>query len=600
MCGFTGAISLNSIDRKNVQEANGIIDCRGPDAKCNVEKKLKSFNINFWFNRLSILDLSNEANQPMYSKEFKTMIMFNGEIFNHIELRRELSQKGLNFYTSHSDTETILVGLSYFGIEFVNKLRGQFAIVFLDEKNSKLYFIRDRLGQKPLYYYFDKENIYFGSSLLSVLKISKKYDIDEIQLFNYLNYGIISSPNTIFKNIYKLKPSEIIKIDLQNDDFITTKSNYWNIENFIDNKPFNVEDFHNLFSEAVNLRISADVPVANFLSGGLDSTSIVKKLVDSGKDVNSFSVYFQDKKYDESIFINQVVNKYNLNHNFTTISEKIDIKDIEQALNSMDEPYSDPSVLPSFIISNQIGKHFKVAISGDGGDELLGGYERTMQSFNKSNLFSNLISKTYNFYPPYLGTGNRFLSKSNNLEIKYKSFLEDKKLLNLLKVNSSEYSFADGLNYEDDNYYKKLLVAEYKYFLPEMMMYKIDRTSMANSLEVRSPFVDHKLIEYIISADNSYFNPRNSKEILKTYLSNDFSNEFLSRKKQGFVFNVENWVFDNLNLINENISNGYVLNNLNKNILKLLSINKSRINGQRIWKIFVLENYLIRTLSKSL
>lgn len=600
MCGFTGAISLNAIDNKAIQKANEIIDCRGPDAKCNVEKKLRNFNINFWFNRLSILDLSNEANQPMYSKEFKTMIMFNGEIFNHVELRKELSEKGLNFYTSHSDTETILVGLSYFGIEFVNKLRGQFSIVFLDEKNSKLYFIRDRLGQKPLYYYFDNENLYFGSSLLSVLKILKNYDIDENQLFNYLNYGIISSPNTIFKNIYKLKPSEIVKIDFQNDNFITTKSNYWNIENFIDNKPFNVEDFHNLFSEAVNLRISADVPVANFLSGGLDSTSIVKKLVDSGRDVNSFSVYFQDKKYDESIFINQVVNKYNLNHNFTTISEKIDIKDIEQALNSMDEPYSDPSVLPSFIISNQIGKHFKVAISGDGGDELLGGYERTMQSFNRSNLFSNLISKTYNFYPPYLGTGNRFLSKSNNLEIKYRSFLEDKKLLNLLKVNSSEYSFANGLNYEDDNYYKKLLVADYKYFLPEMMMYKIDRTSMANSLEVRSPFVDHKLIEYVISADNSYFNPRNSKEILKTYLSNDFSNQFLYRKKQGFVFNVENWVFDNLNLINENISNGYVLNNLNKNILNLLSINKSRINGQRIWKIFVLENYLIRTLSKSL
>ena len=600
MCGFTGAISLNAIDKKAIQKANEIIDCRGPDAKCNVEKKLRNFNINFWFNRLSILDLSDEANQPMYSKEFKTLIMFNGEIFNHVELRKELSEKGLNFHTSHSDTETILVGLSYFGIEFVNKLRGQFSIVFLDEKNSKLYFIRDRLGQKPLYYYFDNENLYFGSSLLSVLKILKNYDIDENQLFNYLNYGIISSPNTIFKNIYKLKPSEIIKIDFQNDNFITTKSNYWNIENFIDNKTFNVEDFHNLFSEAVNLRISADVPVANFLSGGLDSTSIVKKLVDSGRSVNSFSVYFQDKKYDESIFINQVVNKYNLNHNFSTISEKIDIKVIDQALNSMDEPYSDPSVLPSFIISNQIGKHFKVAISGDGGDELLGGYERTMQSIDRSNLFSNLISKTYNFYPPFLGTGNRFLSKSNNLEIKYRSYLEDKKLLNLLKVNSSEYSFADGLNYEDDNYYKKLLVADYKYFLPEMMMYKIDRTSMANSLEVRSPFVDHKLIEYVISTDNSYFNPSNSKEILKTYLSNDFSDEFLSRKKQGFVFNVENWVFDNLNLINENISNGYVLNNLNKNILNMLSINKSRINGQRIWKIFVLENYLIRTLSKSL
>ena len=317
------------------------------------------------------------------------------------------------------------------------------------------------------------------------------------------------------------------------------------------------------------------------------------------KQVESFSVYLKEKKYDESQYIKQVVGKYDLDHRTTTISTDITYDEINDALNSLDEPYSDPSVVPSYILSKQISKHYKVAISGDGGDELLGGYERTIKSLKKTGVINNLISKSYNFYPAILGTGNKLLSKSNNLEIKYRSFLEDKKLTKLLKINSKQNSFADGLDYEDLNHYKKLLISDYKLFLPEMMMYKIDRTSMANSLEVRSPFVDHKLIEFIMSRDSSYLNPLNSKQILKNYLSRDFNNDFLLRKKQGFVFDVERWVFNNLDLISNKILNGHIVKDLNKNIVKLLSINKSRINGQRIWKLFVLEHYLERILSKS-
>ena len=169
-----------------------------------------------------------------------------------------------------------------------------------------------------------------------------------------------------------------------------------------------------------------------------------------------------------------------------------------------------------------------------------------------------------------------------------------------MKIKSLENTFAEGLNYDEDNYYKNLLIADYKLFLPEMMMFKIDRTSMANSLEVRSPFVDHKLIEFIMSNDISYLNPKNSKEVLKNYLSNDFSQDFLLRKKQGFIFDVENWVFNNLGFILDKILNGHVVTNLNDKIINLLSINKSRINGQRIWKLFVLEHYLERVFSKSL
>ena len=599
MCGFTGSVSLENIDISLIEEANKFIECRGPDSKCFIEKKFNTYNLNFWFNRLSILDLTEEANQPMYSKDFNTMVMFNGEIYNHVELRKDLENQGLKFHTSHSDTETILVGLSYYGKKFVSKLRGQFAIAFLDEKKSKLHLIRDRLGQKPLYYYLDNKHIHFGSSLLSLLKIIKEYKIDENQLNNYLNYGIVSSPFTLFKNVYKLMPSEILTVDLMKNKFAAKKTKYWNVENFVDNKPFDDEEFFSILTESIDLRTAADVPVANFLSGGIDSTSIVKNLVDNQKEVNSFSIYIEDSKYDESKYIKEVVGKYNLDHKSSTISSNISFDEINQSLDSLDEPYSDPSVVPSYILSKQISQFYKVAISGDGGDELLGGYERTMRSLQKSSFISNLISKTYNIYPSILGTGNRLLSKSNNLETKYRSFLEDQKLIKLLNISSDNNTYADGLNYKDAYYYKNLLIADYKLFLPEMMMFKIDRTSMANSLEVRSPFVDHKLIEFVMTHDTTYLNPNKPKEILKKYLSVDFSDNFIDRDKQGFVFDVENWVFNNLDYISEKISNGHIVSTLNDNIIKLLSINKSRINGQRIWKLFVLEHYLERVLQKS-
>ena len=599
MCGFTGSISIKPIDISLIEEANKVIECRGPDSKCFIEKKYDTYNLNFWFNRLSILDLSEEANQPMYSKDFNTMVMFNGEIYNHFELRQDLENQGLKFYTSHSDTETILAGLSYYGIDFVKKLRGQFAIAFFDEKESKLHLIRDRLGQKPLYYYLNNEHIHFGSSLLSLLKIIKEYKIDENQLYSYLDYGVVSSPFTLFKNIYKLMPSEILTVDLMKNKFAAKKTKYWNVENYIDNKQFDVEEFFNILTESIDLRTTADVPVANFLSGGVDSTSIIKNLVDNQKEVNSFSIYLEDSMYDESEYIKEVVNKYNLNHKSTSISTNISFDEINQSLDSLDEPYSDPSVVPSYILSKHISQFYKVAISGDGGDELLGGYERTNRSLQKSSFIGNLISKTYNIYPPILGTGNKFLSKSSSLEIKYRSFLEDKKLLKLLNVSSDDNSYADGLDYNDIYHYKKLLVADYKLFLPEMMMFKIDRSSMANSLEVRSPFVDHKLIEFVMSKNTTYVNPNKPKEVLKKYLSVDFSDNFTERNKQGFVFDVESWVFNNINYISNKILNGHIVSDLNSNIINLLSINKSRINGQRIWKLFVLEHYLERVFSKS-
>jgi len=592
MCGFTGALSFNQIDINELIKANKCVECRGPDSLKTTSIETGKANSYFVFNRLAILDLSTEADQPMHSDKFKTSLMFNGEIFNHSELRAELKSKGLKFKTSHSDTETVLSGLSFYGMEFVKRLRGQFSIFFVDEKINKAYFIRDRLGQKPLYYSHDSLSIFFGSNLKSITKMQNTYELSEEGVNKYLKYGIVKSPNSIIKNIFKVQPGQIVEVDFNNSKFNIKTSFYWLPEDFIDNKEFDVENFYSLLSESIQIRNEADVPIANFLSGGIDSTSIVKNLHDNGLEINTFSIYVDNEKYDESNYIKEVVKKYQTNHKFVKISSRINNENIFEGLKSLDEPYYDPSVIPSYIISKEISKYYKVAISGDGGDELLGGYERTINNLKKKSVFQNIFSNIYYLYPPIFGSGNKFLKNSNNVEKNFRSFIEDNKLLSLLNIKSGDYDFANNLN-SGHNIYKNLLVADYKFYLSEMMMFKVDRTSMANSLEVRSPFVDHKLIEYILSTNNEYLDLNHSKKLLKNYLYKDFSENFINRPKKGFVFDVENWVYNNIDFIDDVINQGKVVKSMNKNILKNLSINKSRINGIRIWKLFVLESYLL-------
>jgi len=594
MCGFIGQLAFEKVDIENLQNANNRLTCRGPDNKSIFTKEFNNYQLNLIFNRLAIIDLNENANQPMFSKNKNTILLFNGEIYNHRELRKELEDKGIKFSTSHSDSETVLNGLDYFGVDFVKKLRGQFAIVYIENNDKKIYFVRDRLGQKPLFYHITNTCLSFGSNLKSLIELQKNYTISNDQINNFINYGIINSPETLFDNFFKVKPAEIIEIDFKNNSIKKNCHTYWNIEDFVDNKNFNEDSFHQIFTESVRLRTEADVPIASYLSGGIDSTSIIKNQFENNLDINSFSVYIGNQKYDERQYIKEVVDKYSLNHTSIELTENISDDDIFKALSFLDEPYSDPSVIPSFLLSREISKNYKVAISGDGGDELLGGYERIYKTINDNYLNSYLARLLFNLYPGFIGTGGSILSKSTNPEDSYRSLLEDKKLLRLFKIKSDQYEFMDHIK-KDNNIYKNLLISDYKYYLPEMMMYKVDRTSMANSVEVRSPFVDHKIVEYIISHDTNYFDKQISKKVLKNYLKSDFSDQFINRPKQGFVFNVEDWVYSNLLLIEDLFKSGIVVNNLNSKILKTLSINKSRINGQRIWKLFVLENYLLKS-----
>lgn len=587
MCGFLGKVSLSKLNEVNLKDSCEYLTCRGPDSNIQNHFLHNEMNFFFSFHRLKILDLNDLANQPMYSEKHKTYSMFNGEIYNHKDLRRELEMKNVKFKTSHSDSEVVLNGFSHFGIDFVHKLRGQFVIFFLNLNENKAYLISDRVSQKPLYYSLEKENIIFSSNLKSLLKSKNFYNINLDNLHEYLGYGVVSSPNTLFDNIYKLKPASIIEVSLNKHKFDLKENIYWDTETFVDDNKFNEDDFFNILNESISIRSKADVDVANFSSGGIDSTSIIKNMAANNFQINTFSVHLDDNKYDERYWSDKVSEKYNTNHDTVEITAKIDSTLINESLESLDEPYGDPSVVPSYLLSKAISKKFKVAISGDGGDELLGGYKRINSVLSNS---PNIYSGLYRLYPAFLGTGNKFLRNSKDVNLAYSSYFKDEKYLKLLGLKPENIVNKINLNSNVD-LYKSLLIQDYKYYLPEMMMLKVDRTSMANSLEVRSPFVDHKLIEYIMSLNLNNVKLKN-KNVLKDYLKTDFSEDFVTRDKQGFIFNLEGWIYSNFEEVDQVIKSkkGF---DLDIKKIDLLKINKSRINANRTWRLYVLNKYLL-------
>ena len=296
MCGYLGQVSHKKIDKDLLERCNYDILCRGPDetkpyffdnsSQNNLYTKL---NIGFIFNRLSILDLTESASQPMILRDRNTVLMFNGEIYNHKILRTELENQNIRFKSNHSDTEVVLNGISYLGIDFVNKLIGQFSISLVDLNLNKLYLVRDRVGQKPLFYTKNRDSIFFGSNLKSVKQLSGKSSLDEWELYKFLNYGVVPSPKTIYKEIYKVKPGEIIEIDLNDSDFLENKRIYWDPSSFVGENDFNNEEIMSLIKNSVDLRMQADVDIANFLSGGIDSTSIIK-IASKNNNLNTFSM----------------------------------------------------------------------------------------------------------------------------------------------------------------------------------------------------------------------------------------------------------------------------------------------------------------------
>ena len=598
MCGFLVQFSQQDKDFSDFEVANNLLEKRGPDSTGYYNDE---DNYKFGFKRLSILDLDASANQPMVDHQNRHVIVFNGEIYNFDRLRNEITQSGGKFLTSHSDTEAILEGYKIWGSDILNKLEGQFSFVIFDKEKQTLFMARDRVGQKPLFFSFSDEKIIVASTLEPIVKLLKNFEVDSEAMLTFLQIGVIPAPKTIFKNISKVKNGEFIMFDIKKNQIIE-KQTYWSPEQFIDYKEFTNEEFLSLFDEAVKKRCVADVEISSFLSGGLDSTSIIKQSSKYLPELTTFSVGFSDKEYDETHWAQLASNKFNLPNKTETIDQNLLLKILPDAINAYDEPFYDSSSIPTFLVSKLMSKQSKVALSGDGGDELLGGYQRylwasynsyiptpfkeSLSFLSKSLIKSNFISK---------GTNQYLFMLNKSLKHRYESFFVDRNFTRMLGNTQFDYDFISNNWIDTEDSFKSMQLADYKFYLPEVMMTKIDRASMANSLEIRSPFVDHKLIEYIMSVKSEgYTSTSNKKKPLKKYLSDDFDKRFLNRKKMGFAVPLESWIKGSLK---EEVFNtldnkeSFVKQELDYKTFDLFNElekgNKSYKN--RIWKLYVLE-----------
>ena len=596
MCGFIGSVTSSQVSENLLASCNERVECRGPDEKIVMRNKTFGSNKKFHnliFNRLSIIDLSRQASQPMVSDQFNTLMMFNGEIYNHRELREKLESFKVNFRSSHSDSETLLNGLSYFGMDFLKDVNGQFAIFFQNINKKEYFLIRDRAGQKPLYYSYNNDQLFFGSDLKSISNLSNNFSVNKDQLVNYLNFGTTITPGTFFENVQAVLPGECVKFSFNsNQQIIKSNTKYWELSEFLDEKDFKNEEFISLFEDSVWKRLESDVPVSSFVSGGLDSTAVVKALNKKSNNLNTFSMVTDSKNFDETRYMTQVVDKYKTNHSVEVINSDISFEEIKSIVLSFDDIIYDPSIIPTYLLSKNISKNFKVALSGDGGDELLSGYQHYSNFISNKNIPSKLSDVLYSSYPGYFGSGNNILKNSSNWKSAFSSFYSDTKLLELLRIDDF-VSFEEIFLSNKENDWKSLMLTDHKFFLNEMMLKKIDRASMLNSLEIRSPFLDHRLFEYVASHSRSEpdykFIP---KKILKEYLSQDFNNHFLERKKMGFSIDIVELIRKNKLEIYETILNSE-LNQIYdlKFITKLLYIN-TRFNALRVWKLYCISLYL--------
>jgi asparagine synthase (glutamine-hydrolysing) len=543
MCGFVAVINSNLNKDNRVIAFNKLKEInthRGPDEIKFLHKK----NYSLLFRRLSIIDINRRSSQPFSSNDGKINLVFNGEIYNYLEIKEELKKKNYKFKTS-SDTEVVLKSYECWGANFVKKLRGMFAIVIFDEIKKKYFCFRDRLGQKPLFFSKYQGGLIISSEIKDIVFFKKKNTIQEDKdtVQKYLLRGWCDDSNkTFFKDIISFPAGSvgiINKSSIKHD-------RYWTLE-FTDNKQFQKEEFEQIFSENLKIHLRSDVPIAFTLSGGLDSSSLVKKSLDySFSKSKSFSLNSKNKnENDEKKYINEFVKINSLNHSYLNLQQKVDKNILEKLIFFQDEPVSSTSFLNQFLLRKKIHKEgFKVLIVGEGGDEVLGGYNRMFIPYLYNVFIKNKKKIPLNVKKNIsINLGKNF-SKINKQIFNYKVFLgndndiEDNSPLRCLKLDSknipSHLKFYNPTIPSKRNSFKLFLLNHiFKRDLPHILRQE-DRISMSQSIENRTPFVDHKLLEYIFSRDEKFFMLNGeSKFMLRSIMKNKLPNSFFYKKKVG-------------------------------------------------------------------
>jgi asparagine synthase (glutamine-hydrolysing) len=533
MCGIAGHIKVNGrVDREVFDQVRDSLAHRGPDDAAS--HYLLDDRIALGHRRLSFLDLSPAGRQPMSNEDDTIWIVLNGEIYNYIELRDELLKAG-HIFKTHSDTEVILHGYEQWGIEVINRLKGMFAFGLVDTQKSRTFLVRDRFGIKPLYYRHSSEGLIFASELKAILADrSVKREIDFSSFADYFVYRYIPSPKTIWRGINKVEPAHYIEYDLA--DNTIAEREYWKVPfgNRNESESELVQSFGEMLDHSVKIHARSDVPVGSFLSGGYDSSAIIGYLAGAGYRPETFSIGFDHWEKSEDQYAKIVAEKYAVPFS-TTIADGDSLRLLDIMPQVYDEPIADISIIPTWMVSHLAVQKVKAVMSGEGADELLGGYHWQKEFFAQShppliqkvkNYFSGDKTSTVAFYANAMSMG-RF----------------DAKELGLMLTDDYQQYIAEDIDWFYRQHYDATLSPlqsiqkmDIKCFMGELVLTKIDRASMANSLEVRVPFLDHELFEKVLSVnEKKYFKPAVTKYLLYENIKDRLPKSILGRKKQGFV-----------------------------------------------------------------
>lgn len=593
MCGFVGFVSKDQNKKKIIKDMADIIVHRGPDS----DGYYVCENVALGFRRLSIIDLDG-GSQPIFNEKKDKVIVFNGEIYNYKEIKEDLLNKG-HIFSTKSDTEVLLHGYEEYKEKILDKLRGMFAFVIYDIKNNSIFGARDFYGIKPLYYYHDDNSFMFGSEIKSFLgHPGFVKELNRDMLKQYLTFQYSVGEDTFFKNVYKLRPGHYFKYK---DGNLKIKK-YYEVDLTSDNSK-SLEEWKDIIRKELNESIKyhkvSDVEVGSFLSSGVDS-SIIATLSSVDK---TFTVGYDNKKYSEIDYAKD-------------LSEKIGVKNISKKISKeeyfdkfgmiqyyMDEPLADASAAALYFVANTASKHVKVALSGEGADEIFGGYNIYHEPYSVSwyNKIPYFIRRSIGVmvYPFRNHTGFNFLvRRSKKLEDRYvgNAFIfEPVESNKILSFDAGKRDFRDLTKQYYDNVKNlddvgKMQYIDFNFWLIGDILLKADKMSMANSLEVRVPFLDKKLISNVISMPSCYKIVGNeTKYAFRQVCKETLEDKVANKKKLGFPVPIREWIKDEdtYNHIYELFSNAGEFFNV-KRILKLLENHKrgKRDNSRKIWTIY--------------
>jgi asparagine synthase (glutamine-hydrolysing) len=619
MCGITGIIYLDKnrkVETSVLKRMTDTIYHRGPDDEGTYIQN----NVSLGFRRLSIIDLST-GHQPIANNDSSINIVFNGEIYNFLEQKEILIAKGYRFKTT-TDTEVILRLYEEYGVDCLKYLRGMFAFAIWDNNKKQLFCARDRFGIKPFYYYTDKDKFVFGSEIKAILAagdVDKTISYDALD--SYFAFGYITSDLSIFKTIKKLRPSHYLLLSFKDKVSIDIQK-YWEIQfepDFTRRDEQWREDIETCLSETVKIHMIADVPLGAFLSGGIDSSSVVAMMAkNSSFPVKTFTIGFKEKEFSELEYAREVARKFGCEHHEQIVDpESIGL--LPKLVHAYDEPFADTSAIPTYYVSKMAREHVTVALSGDGGDELFAGYSSYLSlmkyhsnlfNFNSQVLNKLLWGSVHRILPDAMKgkSASYFLSKGKDfasaylylwsIEERRKLFLNDHPAINYSNA-SEQYKVNILKKGAGNDYISNMQYLDLQTYMVDSVLTKVDRASMLSSLEVRVPLLDHKFAELSFRIPSQLKMKLDKQKIIfKQTMAASLPGSILKHPKQGFSVPLSIWFKDDLKMYVKDVllsQNPLLSSYLDKKyITKIVEDNSSVIKdpSTRIWSLLFFEEWL--------